>query len=55
MHLKSFNYKINKTVLVLALYDKRNPFYKDKQYSERAWNDISMKLGYKGKSFTENV
>lgn len=31
-----------------ALYDKRNPFYKDKQYSERAWNDISMKLGYKG-------
>lgn len=32
-----------------ALYDKRNPFYKDKQYSERAWNDISMKLGYKGK------
>lgn len=30
-----------------ALYDKRNPFYKDKQYSERAWNDISMKLGYK--------
>lgn len=33
-----------------ALYDKRNPFYKDKQYSERAWNDISMKLGYKGES-----
>jgi hypothetical protein len=32
-----------------ALYDKRNPFYKDKQYSERAWNDIAMKLGYKGK------
>jgi hypothetical protein len=31
-----------------ALYDKRNPFYKDKQYSERAWNDISAKLGYKG-------
>lgn len=31
-----------------ALYDKRNPFYKDKQYSERAWNDISVKLGYKG-------
>lgn len=31
-----------------ALYDKRNPFYKDKPYSERAWNDISMKLGYKG-------
>lgn len=31
-----------------ALYDKRNPFYKDKHYSERAWNDISMKLGYKG-------
>jgi hypothetical protein len=31
-----------------ALFDKRNPFYKDKQYSERAWNDISMKLGYKG-------
>ncbi|KAG5681414.1 hypothetical protein PVAND_010852 [Polypedilum vanderplanki] len=30
-----------------ALYDKRNPFYKDKQYSERAWNDIAMKLGYK--------
>lgn len=34
-----------------ALYDKRNPFYKDKQYSERAWNDISMKLGYKGKRY----
>lgn len=32
-----------------ALYDKRNPFYKDKQYSEKAWNDISLKLGYKGK------
>lgn len=34
-----------------ALYDKRNPFYKDKQYSERAWNDISMKLGYKGNRY----
>lgn len=34
-----------------ALYDKRNPFYKDKQYSERAWNDISMKLGYKGNHY----
>jgi uncharacterized FlaG/YvyC family protein len=35
-----------------ALYDKRNPFYKDKQYSERAWTDIAMKLGYKGNSST---
>lgn len=34
-----------------ALYDKRNPFYKDKAYSERAWNDISMKLGYKGNHY----
>lgn len=34
-----------------ALYDKRNPFYKDKQYSERAWSDISMKLGYKGNRY----
>lgn len=34
-----------------ALFDKRNPFYKDKQYSERAWNDISMKLGYQGNRF----
>jgi Alcohol dehydrogenase transcription factor Myb/SANT-like len=38
-----------------ALYDKRNPFYKDKQYSERAWNDISMKLGYKGNNNKNNV
>lgn len=30
-----------------ALFDKRSPFYKDKQYSERAWNDIALKLGYK--------
>jgi hypothetical protein len=37
-----------------ALYDKRNPFYKDKQYSERAWNDISMKLGYKGNQQESN-
>lgn len=37
-----------------ALYDKRNPFYKDKQYSERAWNDISMKLGYKGNHHNVN-
>jgi hypothetical protein len=37
-----------------ALYDKRNPFYKDKQYSERAWNDISMKLGYKGNHYRVN-
>jgi hypothetical protein len=34
-----------------ALYDKRNPFYKDKHYSERAWNDIGMKLGYKGNHY----
>lgn len=38
-----------------ALYDKRNPFYKDKQYSERAWNDISMKLGYKGNRYRSDV
>lgn len=38
-----------------ALYDKRNPFYKDKQYSERAWNDISMKLGYKGNHYRKNA
>lgn len=38
-----------------ALYDKRNPFYKDKQYSERAWNDISMKLGYKGNRYRTNA
>lgn len=39
-----------------ALYDKRNPFYKDKPYSERAWNDISMKLGYKGNRYrTDDV
>lgn len=36
-----------------ALYDKRNPFYKDKQYSERAWNDIAMKLGYKGNDYRQ--
>lgn len=38
-----------------ALYDKRNPFYKDKHYSERAWNDISMKLGYKGNRYRLDV
>lgn len=33
-----------------ALYDKRNPLYKDKVYAERAWSDIAAKLGYKGMS-----
>lgn len=33
-----------------ALYDKRNPLYRDKVYAERAWGDIAEKLGYKGTS-----
>lgn len=33
-----------------ALYDKRDSLYRDKQYAERAWNEIAEKLGYKGMS-----
>lgn len=37
-----------------ALYDKRNPLYKDKVYAERAWNDIALKLGYEGMEINYN-
>jgi hypothetical protein len=33
-----------------VLYDKRNLYFRDEEQTQRAWNDISKTLGYKGKS-----
>lgn len=46
-----------------ALYDKRNPYYKDKHYSAQCWSEIAKTLGYKGieiinnktQPFSENI
>jgi Alcohol dehydrogenase transcription factor Myb/SANT-like len=32
------------------LYDKSNPYFKNKLMSLQAWDGISQKLGYKGKT-----
>ena len=33
-----------------AFYNKANPNFKDKAFTEQAWAEIAAKLGYDGKS-----